>query len=841
MLLATALASQSGAEPPGRGVSEALARERASIIGSLRYELAFVVPEAPDEPIQGRVILRFVLEAPHRIVLDFAQPRERVRSVRSGGVELPVAFGDGHLTIPEQATRAGENEIAIDFVAGDDPFNRDQDFLYTLFVPARAHHAFPCFDQPDLKARYSLSLDVPVGWRAVANGAVAATEADAQRTLIRFEETQPISTYLFAFVTGKFSVETAQRDGREFRMFHRETDAALLSRNREAIFDLHASSLAWLEAYTDIPYPFGKFDFVAVPSFQFGGMEHPGAILYNAQSLLLEESATQNQMLGRASLIAHETAHMWFGDLVTMRWFDDVWMKEVFANFMAAKIVNPSFPEVNHDLRFLLANYPAAYGVDRTAGANPIRQPLSNLDDAGQLYGAIIYQKAPVAMRQLEMIAGAETFRQGLQEYLSTYRFGNATWVDLVRILDAQTSEDLAAWSRTWVEERGRPTFTTELEVERGHVSRLTVTVTDPLRRGLVWPQQLRVALGYESEVREIPTYVSEASVVVANAEGMPEPLFVLPNGAGLGYGLFILDRASREYLLDHIEAIADPLTRGSAWVTLWDNVMESHVDAGAFLDAAGRALAAETDEQNIQRVLAYTIQAFWAHLDADERARRAPALETMLWAGVGRASTRSAKAAWFAAFRDLALTPASLASIEALWRRDDRIEGLPLGETDEVALALALAVREVPAWREILQTQHDRTENPDRRARFAFVMPALSADPAVREGAFARLSQVENRRREPWVVESLAYLNHPLRERQARRFIAPALDLLREIQRTGDIFLPMRWADAVLSGHRSAEAAATVREFLARELDYPQRLRWTVLIAADQLLRGAR
>jgi aminopeptidase N len=110
-----------------------------------------------------------------------------------------------------------------------------------------------------------------------------------------------------------------------------------------------------------------------------------------------------------------------------------------------------------------------------------------------------------------------------------------------------------------------------------------------------------------------------------------------------------------------------------------------------------------------------------------------------------------------------------------------------------------------------------------------------------VREGAFARLSQVENRRREPWVVESLAYLNHPLRERQARRFIAPALDLLREIQRTGDIFLPMRWADAVLSGHRSAEAAATVREFLARELDYPQRLRWTVLIAADQLLRGAR
>ena len=141
-------------------------------------------------------------------------------------------------------------------------------------------------------------------------------------------------------------------------MFHRETDAAKVARNRDAIFDLHARALAWLEDYTGIPYPFGKFDFVLIPSFQFGGMEHPGAIYYNASGLLLDETATQNQLLGRASVISHETAHMWFGDLVTMKWFNDVWMKEVFANFMAAKIVNPSFPTVNHDLRFLLSELP---------------------------------------------------------------------------------------------------------------------------------------------------------------------------------------------------------------------------------------------------------------------------------------------------------------------------------------------------------------------------------------------------------------------------------------------------------------------------------------------------
>jgi len=144
-----------------------------------------------------------------------------------------------------------------------------------------------------------------------------------------------------------------------------------------------------------------------------------------------------------------------------MRWFNDVWMKEVFANFMAAKIVNPSFPDVNHPLRFLLSNYPSAYQVDRTAGANPIRQTLANLTEAGQLYGAIIYQKAPIVMRQLELILGETTFRDGLREYLKRYAFGNATWTDLIRVLDARTPVNLAAWSHAWVEERGRPAFIT--------------------------------------------------------------------------------------------------------------------------------------------------------------------------------------------------------------------------------------------------------------------------------------------------------------------------------------------------------------------------------------------
>jgi aminopeptidase N len=818
---------------PGAGISETLARERASAVTAVRYELDLRIPAARTQPIRGREVVRFRLASPHAVVLDFGSPRERVLSVTRDGETVEATFSDNHLIIPAGHTTKGENAFTIEFIAGDDSLNRQDEFLYTLFVPARAHLAFPCFDQPDLKARYTLRLDVPEGWQAVTNGAAVATEHRRSGSRVAFAETQPLPTYLFSFAAGKFQVETATRNGRALRMFHRETDSAKVARNRETIFDLHASALAWLETYTGIPYPFGKFDFVLIPSFQFGGMEHAGAILYNASGLLLDESATQNQYLGRASLIAHETAHMWFGDLVTMRWFDDVWMKEVFANFMAAKIVNPSFPDVNHDLRFLLSHYPAAYDVDRTPGANPIRQRLSNLNEAGQLYGAIIYQKAPIVMRQLEMLVGEQGFRDGLREYLKKNAFANATWNDLIAILDVRTPQDLAAWSRAWVEERGRPEYT--VSPGAGHV---TLAARDPLGRGLVWPQRLQMTIGTASGLQHEPALAAATTTVKL---GDTVPTFVLPNGGGLAYGLFVLDAASRAWLLEHLPDLPDALTRGAAWVTLWDNMLEAHVDPRAILDLAQRALLHESDEQNTQRILNYAIRVYWRFLSQNDRLERAAGLEQLLRDGITRAETTSRKSAWFVAFREIVQTREGLAWLERVWRREEKIRGLTFAETDEINMAMELAVREVPGWKMILDTQHERIQNPDRKQRFAFVKPALSADPAEREASFERFRTLEHRRREPWVLEAQQYLNHPLREAHARRFIRPSLDLLREIQQTGDIFFPKRWMDATLGGHRSAGAAATVNEFLAGHPEYPPRLRWTVLSSLDELARAAR
>jgi aminopeptidase N len=531
---------------------------------------------------------------------------------------------------------------------------------------------------------------------------------------------------------------------------------------------------------------------------------------------------------------------MWFGDLVTMRWFDDVWMKEVFANFLAAKIVNPSFPALDHELRFLMSYYPAAYEVDRTAGANPIRQPLDNLRDAGSLYGAIIYQKAPIVMRQLEALVGEAAFRDGLRDYLGRYAFANATWSDLVRILDDRTDEDLADWSRVWVDEPGRPTIRTEIAIEDGRIAQLRFSQTDPLDRGLVWRERLHVVIDDGRSRRTIPVDLNGPAVLVPGAVGLPAPRFVLPTGGGLGYGLFELDAESRRALVAGLPDIPDALTRGAALVTLWDAVLEGQVAPEPFLDLALRLLGTERDELNVQRALATISATFWRLLPDETRRQAAPRVEAALRDGLARASATSLKAAFFAALRDVALTPATVGFLETVWRRQDAVPGLTLSETDESALAAELAVRGVEGSDEIVRDQLARIENPDRRDRFAFLMPALSSDAGERDRFFASLADVANRRHEPWVLDAIAALHHPLRAPAAERYLRPAIELLEEVQQTGDIFFPKRWLDATLGGHQSPRAAAVVREFLEARPAYPARLRLIILQSADPLFRAA-
>jgi aminopeptidase N len=844
LTLLAIVSCDSGRLDTSPGVSWDLAQHRAATISDIRYGLTLSIPEATDERITGvESITLNLADTTLPLVLDFRSQEQDVLAVHSLGRELPHEIVSGHIVIPGEALTLGTNVVELKFLAGDLSLNRNPEFLYTLFVPDRAATAFPSFDQPNLKAIFELTLETPATWKAVANSPLLRADTADGRITREFAPTRPISTYLFSFAAGEFRIETGERSGRVMHMYHRETDTAKVARNRDAVFDLHATALDWLEEYTGIPYPFDKFDFVLIPSFQYGGMEHPGAILYRASSVLLDESTTKNQELGRASLIAHETTHMWFGDLVTMAWFDDVWTKEVFANFMAAKIVNPSYPEINHDLRFLLSHYPAAYAIDRSDGANPIRQELDNLINAGTLYGAIIYQKAPIVMRHLERLIGEDTFRSGMQEYLTTFRYDNATWPDLIAILDQKTARDLQAWSRVWVQEPGRPTIHTELDIAAdGIVRSLQLTQSDPADRGRTWIQQLDVALGWDDSISITSVDLADTTVDVPDADGLAAPRFVLAAGQGVGYGLFQLDTASTTYLLDHLTSIDDPLTRAASWVTLWDAVLEGTVTPQRFLDLILAALPAEDEELNVQRILGYLNETFWHYVSPVDRESIAPTVEKLLWTQLEQSPSTSLKAAYFNSYAAAALSGTGVNKLLEIWRKDMEIAGLQLSERDYTSLAQELALREIPEASEVLSQQHDRIENPDRRARFEFVLPALSADPAVRDSFFQSLKAPSNREHEPWVLEGVSFLHHPLRADQAVGYIMPSLELLEEIQLTGDIFFPKRWLDATLGGHSRPEAADIVRQFLESSSDYyPTRLRMKILQAADPLLRAAR
>src|SRR5690606_23195162 len=243
----------------------------------------------------------------------------------------------------------------------------------------------------------------------------------------------------------------------------------------------------------DHPYPFAKMDLLLAPAFPFGGMEHVGAIFYNEDRFIFRERATRPQRIGRAATIYHEVAHQWFGDLVTMRWFDDLWLKEGFATYMAAKAQDAMEPSADAWKTFYLRNKPVAYGVDASAGTTPVWQELGNLDQAKSNYGPIVYNKAPSVLKQLDYLVGPERFRAGVRRFLGEHAYGNATWRDLLRAV--AEGGGLDDWGGQFILRPGMPVVEQRLELRGDTISRLTLVQRParPLSGSGPWPMKLEL------------------------------------------------------------------------------------------------------------------------------------------------------------------------------------------------------------------------------------------------------------------------------------------------------------------------------------------------------------
>lgn len=825
---------------PGAGISRELADVRKKTVSEVSYNLYFDVPESSQESIRGELILRFKIQPGQPLILDFDSANGKVIAVRNNesGEEIPYTLPNGHIVIAPNHLDS-ENLIHIEFIAGNEALNRKPDYLYSLFVPARASQCFPVFDQPDLKAKYSLRLRVPSHWKAISNGAIASSQESNGKLLIEFSETKTISSYLFAFATGEFSEITREIGERKFTMLHRETDKDKVERNLDAIFDWHVKSLDWLEAYTGIEYPFQKFGFVLIPSFQFAGMEHPGAIYYKASSLLLERSHSVQQEKSRALLIAHETAHMWFGDLVTMEWFDDVWLKEVFANFMGAKITQPGFPAIDHDLQFLMSHYPAAYDVDRTKGSHPIQQPLENLKDAGSLYGSIIYQKAPIVMRMLEDNMGSENFQSGIQEYLQKHRFGNATWDQLIDILKGHTDYQISTWNDQWVKSSEMPSLSYQLKLEGDSVAQYSLfTIRREDAQPKWWGQKLKTEMGWADSTVSFQVDKVSKVVDVEDCKGLPAPDYIFNNAGGLGYGYFVMKDSSLNYYLRTIDDQTSALKRGALWINFHEHAVRGSLDPYRLVKVQITSLGKEEEPLIVSYILRSLKELYWVYLNADQRSGLSGQLEGVLLNNLLKAQ-QSLKTVYFEALKNVVASPKGVELLHSIYTGKTEIDGFTLSEKDLISLVYELVVRAPEQNVPLMEQQWERIENPDMKERMAFVMHALYPEPDKRVDFFESLSDPINRENEEWVLEALTYLHHPLRVHETVALIKPSLELLEDIKATGDIFFPQRWLTSTLQFHNTEEALDVVRQFLSTNNQYPTDLRNKILQSSDHLFRS--
>lgn len=819
------------------GVSEQLAQYRKQAVSQITYTLGLDITGTPGTPIAATENITFLLSNTSKALpLDFKAPAGSVQQLEVNGKSATPQLLNEHLILPATLLQRGNNQVVIHFTAGATALNRNSDYMYTLLVPERARTVFPCFDQPDLKAAFNLSLQMPLNWKAIANGPLQDSTVTTSYKQYRFKTSDTISTYLFAFVAGKFTETVRQLDGRTIQGLYRENDTAKLRPSLPAIFGIQRNALRFMEDYTQIPYPFQQFNFAALPDFQFGGMEHPGAIQYKAPTLFLEESATRDQLNARSNLLSHETAHMWFGDLVTMRWFNDVWMKEVFANFMADKIGNLTVQDNNFDLKFLTDHYPAAYSIDRTKGTHPIRQQLDNLKDAGSMYGNIIYHKAPIMMRQLERLMGADSLRNGLREYLRTYAYGNASWPDLIHILDRYCSADLQAWNKVWVNESGRPVISYRAVLDKGRFIDFTVTQKAEDGSAKIWPQLFEIALVYADHVEEVTVNMNNGKVHLPQLVGRKVPAALVFNANGQGYGVFpyTTDKANQ------ISSLPSPLLRASAYLNQYENILRGTGPAHTtWLPFYTHVIGKEKDELCLNMLLDQLQNIYWRFFSASYRKTVAEDVEKLLWHTLSENTNANQQKLLFKAYSNIALSISAQNTLFRIWQTQQAPGSIKLVEEDYNNLAAALCIRAYPGWDTIALAQLARITNADRNLRWQFLIPALSNAPASRDSFFQALSIPANRTKEAWVGTALTYLHHPLRTSYSVKYLPQSLELVEEIQRTGDIFFPQNWLQATLGYYQSKEAVTIIKNFLQQHKNYNPKLRNKILQAADNVFRA--
>ncbi|MEU2154340.1 aminopeptidase N [Streptomyces sp. NPDC019396] len=609
---------------PGENLSRDEARERAALLSVDGYEVFLDVRSATredaSEPRTFRSVTTIRFRAAEPGAASFADLlAPSVTAVTLNGEELDpaVVFDGSRVTLP--ALRA-ENVLVVDaqcaYSRTGEGLHRFVDpedgevYLYTHYEPADARRVFANFEQPDLKAPFRFEVAAPEGWTVWSNGAAESRDGDSWR----FACTKPISTYITAVVAGPYHHETdlytrGLPDGSTLEIPLGAMCRRSLAKHFDAddIFLVTKQGLDFFHDHFDYPYPFGKYDQAFVPEYNIGAMENPGCVTFR-EEFIFRGKVTQASYERRTNVILHEMAHMWFGDLVTMQWWDDLWLKESFADFMGSFSMVEATRFHNGWVTFANNRKAWAYRADQLPSTHPITADIRDLEDAKLNFDGITYAKGASVLKQLVSYAGRDAFLEGARRYFARYAFGSTRLGDLLSVLEETSGRDMAAWSRSWLETAGVNTLTPVATYDsEGRITELAVLQEGEELR----PHRVAVGL-YRHEGPELVRYaraevdVVGARTVLDELAGAERPALVLVNDDDLTYCKIRFDEGSLETLRSHLGAITDPLARALCWSALWNLTRDALMPARDFVALAMDFAARESDIGVLQMVHAW-------------------------------------------------------------------------------------------------------------------------------------------------------------------------------------------------------------------------------------------
>lgn len=721
------------------------ARQRAELLRVQAYELDVDLTGASGaDRFRSTTVIRFAANAD---TATFVEVRPgRLESARLNGAELdPESLVDGRL--PLTGLRE-QNELTViaEFgysrsSAGMHRFVDPADgntYVYAQPSIAEAPGFMACFDQPDLKAPVRLRVTADPQWWVRSNGAGSLTDEGVWE----FAPTAPLATYLITLAAGPYHGFQAEHDGIPLGLFARASLAERLSQQAGELFELTAACLDRYHRLFGVRYPFEKYDQVFAPEFSWGAMEFPGCVLIRDE-LVFRGSATDAERQRRAVLVAHEMAHMWFGNLVTMRWWDDLWLNESFADYLGWRVVSEA-TQWRHAW--------AGYGIGRkvwgsAADQRPTTHPVAatevpDTDAALSNFDGISYAKGSAVLRQLVAWVGEEPFWTGLRRYFDAHRFGNATLADLLRSLSEASGQDLSGWADQWLRRSGVDLLWPEAVTDTdGHYQQVLLH-REPADPEAARPHRLWVAAYREDgdtllrrDRALVDLEPTNGRTAVTGLTGAPAGLLVINDG-DLTYAKTRLEPPAVEALAVTLPRVADPVARVLLWRSAWDACRDAQLPAGRLLAVAVAALRAEPESAVFEAILETSAGVVAdIYLPPPERpvarAALAQACQSVL------AGAESGSSLQLAAARGLirCAGPADVERLEAWLAGEDVPEGLPVDADMRWAALERLVVLDAAGSERIAAEQ--ARDPSERGAQAAIRCRASRPEPAAKAEAW--------------------------------------------------------------------------------------------------------